>query len=169
MKKMLLFFFLMNGTIYAQSPSEEDRLVPAGSLLLAHYEGRTPCREISAELKLDASDACAKRKLSLFLYADSATRKPSYFYMRGVGARTGIGKWSVENGMAGNPKMTVYRLDFGDAALYLAKGGEQVLFVLDKNKNFLKGNEKYSYTLNRLMNKHSWEKWRELVHQGTSF
>ncbi|RPD42936.1 hypothetical protein [Chitinophaga barathri] len=170
MKNILLLIIFVTGMSAANAQSLVPKdTPPPGSVMLAWYEGRTPCRELAAELKLGFREECAKRKLSLIFYVDSTSRKPTFFRMGGVGVRSGTGKWSIEKGMPSDSLAIVYRLDFGEAELYLMKGFEQVLFVLDNKKNFLVGNEKYSYTLNRVTEQRSWDKWRELVHRGASF
>lgn len=170
MKKILLTIVLITGALSAhlQVQAQKDT-IPPGSVLLANYEGRTPCNEMMLALDVGSRPECAKRKLWLVLYVDSITCKPSFYKAGGLGIRSGKGKWSIEKGTPSNPQAVVYRLDMGVVSWLLLKGDDQVLFVLDKQKNFLVGNAKYSYTLNRIMGKHSWENWRELSHKGLPF
>ena len=170
MKKILLLpvFTLVLLAAYAQAKALKDT-VPPGSVEWAYYEGRTPCQEMMTALQESERAACAKRKLSLVLYADAVTHRPTFYRIRGVGIRSGKGKWSIERGTPTNPQATVYRLDMGAVSLLLLKGDEQVLFVLDQDKGFLVGNAQYSYTLNRVKDKRSWNNWRSLVHRGSSF
>ena len=168
--KYLLFITLIAGSLTAQGQRQvlHDG-IPSGSTIFAYYEGRTACKEISTELKLDFNKGCAKRKISLTLYVDTLTKKPTSYEIRGLGMQTGTGKWSMESGMPANPQAIVYRLHMGEVDLLLLKGDEQVLFVLDKNKGFLLGNAQYGYTLNRVNDRESWRRWRELVHRGLPF
>jgi len=52
----------------------------------------------------------------------------------------------------GNPAAVVYELtyDLPGKSLYLEKGDENVLFILDDNRAFRTGDQYYSYTLNRV-------------------
>lgn len=170
MKKILLAVVLLTAYITAQAQEKgtEDEKVP-GSVLLAYYAGRTPCAEISAYLGIPDKGQCPKRKLWLLLYTDSLTGQPTIYKMGGIGTRSGTGKWSIERGMPADPAALVYRLQMGDVSLLLMKGDEQVLFVLDGHKNFMPGNAKFSYTMNRIRHKDSWDNWRTLVHNGSSF
>lgn len=170
MKKILLLLAFITGTLIAHAqPQGPPDTIPPGSRILAWYEGRTPCKEMAIELQIPVSEQCAKRKLSLTLYVDTVTNKPTFYKVRGVGIRTGTGKWSIEKGTPADPQAVVYRLHMGTVSLLLLKGDEQVLFVLDKDKRFLVGNAQYSYTLNRVMDKRSWHNWRNLVHRGLPF
>lgn len=153
--------------LQAQAPPKDT--IPPGSTILAFYEGRTACQEMLPVMDMPENEACAKRKLELVLYVDKVTNLPTIYRIRGMGIRSGTGKWSIEKGIPGHPEATVYRLNMGEVSLLLMKGDEQVLFILDKQKNFLIGNAQYSYTLNRVKNNHSWDKWRELIHSGASF
>ena len=170
MKKTFLVIVLITVAqcvhMWAQAPKDT---IPPGSVLLANYEGRTPCNEMMLALDVGSRPECAKRKLALALYVDSITRKPTFYRSRGLGIRTGTGKWSIEKGTPSNPQAVVYRLNMGEVSWLLFKGDEQVLFVLDKQKNFLVGNAQYSYTLNRVMNQQSWDNWRERIHKGLPF
>jgi hypothetical protein len=157
MQKILLLLLMFNMQLMAQDTA------------LAFYEGRTACREMLPVLNIPDREECAKRKLALELYVDKVTHLPTIYKIRGMDIRSGTGKWSIEKGIPGHPEATVYRLDMGEASMLLMKGDEQVLFILDKQKNFLVGNAQYSYTLNRVKNNHSWDKWRELIHSGASF
>jgi len=61
------------------------------------------------------------------------------------------GKWTIIKGIKSDTDVEVYRLELGtEAYLYLLKGDENILFVLDENKEFRVGNEDFSYTLNRV-------------------
>ena len=166
MQKVLLLI-LLSTQLHAQTPSLDT--IPPGSTVLAFYEGRTACQEILPVLDLPRSEVCAKRKMALALYVDKITNLPTTYNMRGLGIRSGTGKWSIEKGIPGHPEAIVYKLDMGEVSMFLMKGDEQVLFILDKQKNFLTGNTQYSYTLNRVKNNHSWDQWRELIHSGASF
>jgi hypothetical protein len=139
------------------------------SSIYGDFEGRIPCQEIARELNLKVSAACDKRKVAPTLYQDSITHKPTSYKIRGMGEKTGEGKWHIIKGSTKDKRTVYFQLDMGDKVLYLYKGDENVLFFLDKNKNFLPGNAKFSYTLNRIRNQKSWDNWRYLSNRGESF
>jgi hypothetical protein len=168
MKKLLLFILLIACALPALAQAPKN-ITPPGSSILAHYEGRTACKEIMEALKMGYREICAKRKLSLILYVDSITGKPSSYRVGGLSTRSGTGNWSIEKGTPTDPEAVIYRLHLGEVDLLLLKGDEQVLFILDQQKNFLVGNELYGYTLNRISDKQSWTKWRELTNRGLPF
>ena len=96
------------------------------------------------------SAECAKRKMGLTLYQDSVTNEPTIYQTWGMGKWSGQGKWHIMHGTPTNRQATVFQLDLGpDTFLFLLKGDDNVLFILDRNKDFLIGNASYSYTLNR--------------------
>lgn len=169
MQKILLLsmFVVFTVALQAQVPPKDS--IPPGSATLAFYEGRTACREILPVLNMPYREECAKRKVWLVLYVDKVTHLPSIYRIGGMGTRSGTGKWAIEKGIPHHPEAIVYRLDMGEVSLFLLKGDEQVLFILDKQKNFLVGNAQYSYTLNRVKDNRSWSKWRELIHSGAAF
>lgn len=168
MKKAILLISFIASTLCVQAQPVKDT-APAGSVELALYQGRTACAALDASMKIPYREQCAKRKLSLVLYVDSVTRQPTLYRIGGAGIRSGEGTWAIEKGMPAAPDAVVYRLHMGEANLLLLKGGEQVLFILDEEKQFLVGNAKYSYTLNRVSDKRSMQNWRQLVHRGASF
>ena len=170
MKKIVLFITFITGMHIANGQTQASKdTIPPGSVVLAYYEGRTACQELMAALQEGYREACAKRKLSLVLYVDSATRRPTSYKLRGVGIRSGTGKWTIEKGTPTDPEAIIYRLDMGAVNMLLWKGDEQVLFILDQDKRFLIGNAKYGYTLNRVTDKQSWHNWRSLIHRGSPF
>ena len=62
------------------------------------------------------------------------------------------GKWAIVKGIKSNSNAEVYELELSTPGsyLYLLKGDDNVLFILDENKEFRVGNEDFSYTLNRV-------------------
>lgn len=168
MKKLLSLIVCIASVLPALAQAPKN-IPPPGSSVLAYYEGRTACTEIMAALKMGYRESCAKRKLALTLYVDSVSKKPGSYEIRGLGIRTGTGSWSMEKGTPTDPEAVIYRLHMGEVDMLLLKGDEQVLFILDQQKNFLIGNELYGYTLNRVRDKQSWLKWRELTSRGLPF
>lgn len=168
MQKILLLIILVTAAMRVNAQAPPKDTVPPGTVLLANYEGRTACQEMITALDMPANAECDKRKMALVLYVDKETKLPASYKIKGVGIRSGKGKWSIEKGIPGHPEAIVYRLDMGTVSMFLLKM-EEVLFILDKQKNFLVGNAKYSYTLNRVKDERSWNQWRELMHSGASF
>ena len=91
--------------------------------------------------------------MGLTLYQDSVTHKPTIYKTRGMGKWTGQGKWHILRGTPTDPQAVIFQLDLDPGtSLFLLKGDDNVLFILDRNKNFLIGNADHSYTLNRVIN-----------------
>lgn len=141
------------------------RSIPKGPAVAGVFQGRPPCQGIMQPLSLQTDAGCVKLKCSLTLYRDPATQQPTTYSLFIVGGgdvvrqggdshreKTLEGKWTIAKGIPSNPDAMVYRLETGkpDQPLYLFKGDDNVLFVLDENKQFRVGNRDFSYTLNRV-------------------
>jgi hypothetical protein len=141
----------------------------ANSAVYGVFVGRTPCQEFLKEFNLGERAACTKRKLGMILYEDAVTHQPTVYETWGMDKLTGKGKWHILQGTATDPQAVVFQLDLGaNTFMYLLKGDENVLFILDKNRNFLIGNADHSYTLNREGNKIPWEQELYLINKGSS-
>jgi hypothetical protein len=137
----------------SQTYSRSRRTIATDASVYGVFVGRTPCQEFIKELDMEIREACAKRKMGLILYYDSVTHKPTVYETRGMGKWTGKGKWYIIYGMPGDPGAIIFKLDLdAHTFLFLLKGDDNVLFILDKNKNFLVGNGHHSYTFNRARN-----------------
>ena len=91
--------------------------------------------------------------MGVTLYQDPVTHEPTVYETYGMDKRTGKGKWHIIKGRPGDPQATVFKLDLDtDNFLFLLKGDDNVLFILDRNKHFLPGNASFSYTFNRVRN-----------------
>ena len=127
--------------------------IASGAKVYGVFVGRIACQEIMTELNEGVRMECAKRKVSLILYQDSVTHAPTTYTLRGMGKWTGTGKWQIVRGTATDPEAIVFKLELAPTtSLFLFNGDDNVLLILDRNKNFLVGNEKYSYALNRARN-----------------
>ena len=127
--------------------------LPAGASVYGVFVGRTPCQEFMKELKTEVNAECAKRKMGVTLYHDPVKHEPTTYNTWGMGKWTGKGKWHILHGTPADQKATVFKLDLdANTFLFLLKGDDNVLFILDRNKNFLIGNASFSYTLNRARN-----------------
>lgn len=127
--------------------------LPEGPSVYGVFAGRTPCQEFIKELNLEHNAACTKRKMGLTLYQDPVTQKPTTYETRGMGKWSGKGRWHIIKGTPADPAAIVLKLDLdSNTSLFLLKGDDNVLFILDRNKNFLVGNAQFSYTMNRARN-----------------
>ncbi len=146
------------------SQSITFRPIPKGASVSGIFEGRPPCN-IAKQLKIATSSECEKLKCNLTLYQDSVTMQPTTYVLLISGGGDVVkaadgssyrqkvikGKWTISKGIKENPAATLYGLELDPGTyLYLLKGDENVLFVLDENKEFSVGNEDFSYTLNRV-------------------
>src|SRR5688500_15173847 len=113
----------------------------AQSVVYGSFEGRTPCQEIARELDLYAGQPeserakCIKRKWGLTLYYDSVTHEPTTYNIIGIGEKSGNGTWHIIKGTHTNADAIVYQLDMADRSLFLLKGDDNVLFILDHDQN----------------------------------
>lgn len=125
--------------------------IPRGPDVLGVFEGRPPCKEIARQVDSPASAACTKVKWRLILYHDPITKQPTTYQFLGR-YLPAQGKLKVIKGMASDPEAEVYQLELSRPGtyFYFLKGDDNVLFVLDENKEFRVGNEDFSYTLNRV-------------------
>lgn len=125
--------------------------VANGPSVLGVFDGRFPCAEIHKDWKQPAQPECEKVKWSLTLYQDPGTHQPTTYALNRTVRE---GKWTVVRGTKTDPKAVVYQLDSDkpEVSIYLLKGDDNVLFVLDQERNFRVGGAYLSYTLNRVVN-----------------
>lgn len=125
--------------------------MPADSAIFGVFDGRSPCHELVVELlKTPPSPDCLKIKMRLTLYQDAATGAPGTYLIIGTSTYH-EGKWTLLNGMDGDPNAVIYQLhlDDGHAPVSLLGVDENHLFLLDRDLHLLVGNELFSYTLSR--------------------
>ena len=150
-------------------PSVKISIASVSSSVYGIFAGRTPCQEFLKEFDLGENSACTKRKMGVILYQDPVTNGPTTYETWGMSKWTGKGKWHILQGTANDHQAIVFQLDLDlNTSLYLLKGDENVLFILDKQKNFLIGNANHSYTLNREGNKIPWDQRLYLENKGSS-
>lgn len=160
-------------SLFAQTAGKDNKVsqsitfhaIPKGATVSGVFQGRPPCAGIAGPLHLQLSSNCEKIKCNLTLYRDSVTQQPTTYELTCIGAGDIInqpgggyrqkilqGKWSVTTGMPTNSNAEIYKLSTADGSsfLYLLKGDDNVLFVLDQNKQLMAGDENFSYTLNRV-------------------
>ena len=118
------------------------------------FEGRSPCEQISRQMHGGLSADVDHLKWQLSLFRDSLTTKPTTYLLTTemFNYKPMTGNWRITNQTKFGAKATVYILEGNKACgpLYLLKGDENVLFILDENFNFLTGDKDFSYTLSRV-------------------
>lgn len=146
---------LHTGAQIISTSNQPSQVYPGGGIATGKhvygvFAGRTACQEFMKDLNLDANPDCIKRKMKIILYQDSATGKPTTYETKGMAKWSGKGKWFILQGTPTDPNATVFKVELdANTSLFLLKGDDNVLFILDRNKNFLLGNARFSYTLNR--------------------
>jgi len=163
MKNIIVLFITSFSVLYTSAQiistsNQPSQVYPGGGVatgphVYGVFAGRTACQEFMKELNLDANPNCIKRKMKIIFYQDPATGKPTTYETKGMGKWSGKGKWFILQGTPNNAGATVFQVELDPkTSLFLLKGDDNVLFILDRNKNFLLGNAKFSYTLNRTKN-----------------
>lgn len=138
---------LTNAPAKTTSPSA----VASGPSVLGVFDGRFPCAEIRKDWQQPVQPECEKMKWSLTLYQDPETHQPTTYRLN---RNFREGKWAVVRGTKTDPGAVVYQLDSDrpEVSIYLLKGDDNVLFVLDQERTFRVGDSYLSYTLNRVVN-----------------
>jgi hypothetical protein len=131
-----------------------DPDTPTGPHVFGVFDGRTPCQELARQVKVATSAECIKIKWRLILYQDPATHAPTSYSLEGFVYRKPprIGKWTILKGSKTDLNALVYQLDPDSPGGFLSflKGDDNILFVLDRERNLMVGNIYFSYTLNRV-------------------
>ena len=153
------FYCLFVNLSEAQTAAVDNKLsqsitshpIPKGSSVFGVFEGRPPCQEIARQVDSPATAECTKVKWRLIFYQDPITKQPSNYHLLGR-FLPAEGKWRIIRGVKSNPDSEVFQLELAKTGtyFYFLKGDENVLFVLDENKELRVGNENFSYTLNRV-------------------
>ena len=151
--------FLVMNVSKAQTAAKDNKLsqsitshpIPSGPAVYGIFEGRPPCQEIARQVDSPSTSACTKVKWRLIFYQDPITKQPTTYQLLGR-FLPAEGKWKIIKGIKSNPDAEVYQIQLNKPGtyFYFLKGDENVLFVLDENKEFRVGNEDFSYTLNRV-------------------
>jgi hypothetical protein len=147
------------------SKSITFRPIPKGPSVFGVFEGRPPCAGMAGQLKLAITPECIKLKCVLTLYRDSITLQPTRYTFLILGGGDVVnkdgnsyrqkeiaGNWEIVKGTKSDPEAVVYQLELNKPKDHfnILQGDENVLFILDENKEFRVGNENFSYTLNRV-------------------
>ncbi|KAA2240275.1 copper resistance protein NlpE [Chitinophaga agrisoli] len=170
---VILFCSLTTRRSKAQTAAADNKLsqtitfrpIPKGLDVAGVFQGRPPCDGVAKQLNISVPADCPKLKWDLILYQDPTTQQPTTYALTLVGGgelfkqpdggayrqQSLKGKWIITKGARSDANAVVYRLALNTGAhLYLLKGDDNVLFVLDENKAFRVGNIDFSYTLNRV-------------------
>ena len=154
-----LFFYCCIG----QSCSQQSG--PGDKPLIKTFEATTPCNDaVKQMLGIPANFECEMMKWKLILSND-AKQNPSTFdlaYTYGLakqgtrgftdGARTTElkGKWRIEKGNSKNTDVIITLItDNSPVTLSFFQPGQNLLHLLDENKQLVNGTAAWSYTLNR--------------------
>jgi hypothetical protein len=134
------------GTATYQSPA-------AGANVFGMFEGRTPCAG-AALLGVESPAGCVNIPWRVTLFRNPGTRKLTNYRLEGAlfpkGAREG-----AVTALPGTPfdaTAEVYRLETTETnqAVYLMRGDDNVLFLLDSGGKLLLGDRDNGYALNRI-------------------
>ena len=128
-----------------------------GPTVFGVFEGRSPCHGIARELKLPQHAGCTKVKWRITLYQDPRTSAPTTYKVEGTLHRQSAreGTWSIVRGAKTDPNAIVYRLGPTptEAELLLLKADDNILFILNRDREPMVGHAEFSYTLNRVVKK----------------
>ncbi|MCF0071167.1 copper resistance protein NlpE N-terminal domain-containing protein [Dyadobacter sp. CY261] len=120
------------------------------------FHGRVPCQPIAQVIHMAVGANCEKLKWGFTFYQDPQTQKPARYRWDGSLFRDKprTGNWALVRGTADDPDATVIQLDPDqpEKSIYLLKGDENVLFILDGAKKPMVGGDYLSYTFNRVKN-----------------
>jgi len=129
------FSVLNTGAQIISTSNQPSQVYPGGGIangphVYGVFAGRTACQELIAELNLDASPECIKRKMNIILYQDSATGKPTTYETKGMGKWSGKGNWFILQGTPTDPHAIVFQVELdAKTSLFLLKGDDNVLFI----------------------------------------
>lgn len=146
--------FAQTSAAAPSAPSNFWKETPrSGPQVFGYFEGRSPCQEIAKMLEVSGRDACIKIKWQLILFQDPETQAPTTYALGGFAWRNPpkTGKWAIVKGSKEDADAVVIQLDPDDTKGFLSflKADDNILFFLDKNREILVGNERFSFTLNR--------------------
>ena len=127
------------------------------------FEGRAPCNIQLRALNNISAEGCQLVKCQLKLYRDANNASSGNFHLNTIYVGKGdtkysnTGKWTIAKDAKADARSIIYQLETGpgqpQVSIMLLKGDDNILFFLDKDKNFLVGDNYTSYTLNRNKNK----------------
>jgi len=142
-------------TLNNLAPSVTDQInITAQQTLLKDsmaFEGRTPCNVPGI---IPAGVQCYKLKWYIVLYANAKKNDEGTYKVFGTAYRKQepkTGNWQIITGKNGR---IIYQFnDKENGFLYLLKLDEHILVFTDAQGKLLVGNEDFSYTMNRIVNR----------------
>ncbi len=166
--KTLLFItacFIMLQHAAAQSPPPVNipsktttrQPIAEGANVWGVFHGRVPCQTMAEVMHISVQANCEKLKWGFTFFQDPQSKKPTTYEWEGSLFRDKprTGKWALVKGTADDPDATVIQIDpdHPEKSIFLLKGDENVLFVLDGLKKLMVGCDYLSYTFNRVSNR----------------
>ena len=155
--------YTLNRIAPVKLPSNEtssqklEETIPADSIV---FDGRMPCYGPLLALSRKPGNGCNLIKCRMILYCDNKSHAPSSIKFYTIQVGTGgsrylaTGKWIMMRGTKNDPGSILYQLQIDSQQpqqkLTLLKKGNDILFLLDNELNFMAGNDYCSYTLNRV-------------------
>ncbi|GGH35982.1 copper resistance protein NlpE N-terminal domain-containing protein [Dyadobacter endophyticus] len=157
------FIVLQNAVAQSASPANipskttTRQPIAEGANVWGVFHGRVPCQTMAEVMHISVHANCEKLKWGFTFFQDPQTQKPTTYAWDGSLFRDKprTGKWTLVKGTAENPEATVIQLDPDqpEKSIYLLKGDENVLFILDGSKKLMVGGDYLSYTFNRVSNR----------------
>lgn len=130
--------------------------IAEGANVWGVFHGRVPCQTMAPVMHISVEPNCEKLKWGFTFFQDPQSKKPTNYEWDGSLFRDKprTGKWALIRGTADDPEATVIQLDPDqpEKSVFLLKGDENVLFILDGSKKLMVGGDYLSYTFNRVTN-----------------
>jgi hypothetical protein len=155
-----LLLLMFNAQLNAQTAAKDNIISesitfkdpPTGADIYGIFEGRTPCNPISAQLGATVDPACDHLKWQVILYHDTLTLAPTVFMLTTelFNRRPLKGKWEIAGKKNTSGTLLALYYSPNRDPLYLLRGDDNVLFILNDSGQMLTGNADFSYTLNRV-------------------
>lgn len=128
--------------------------IPDGRNVYGIFEGRSPCAGVMQQLNPGVPSGCDHIKWRVIFFRDTITGRPTTFSLNSdifADRHSLTGSWKIIRGTKTNNNAVVYALNYSPGKnFYLLKGDENVLFILDENRDYRVGDQDFSYTLNRV-------------------
>lgn len=127
------------------------------------FVGSSPCgNNIKPLFGIPLSEECDFTKWTITLYSNASFHisslhglsKPNTSDFIGGGNKNEFeGKWQIQKGTKGNENAVIYTLTLEkpNYQLFFVKLDENIIHLLDVNKNLMIGNSGYNFTFSRLV------------------
>ena len=155
-----LLLLMFNAQLNAQTAAKDNIISesitfkdpPTGADIYGIFEGRTPCNPISKQLGATVDPDCDHLKWQVILYQDTLTLAPTAFTLTTelFDRRPLKGKWETADKKNTAGILLALYYSANRKPLYLLKGDDNVFFILNDDRQMLRGNQDFSYTLNRV-------------------